>query len=185
MMPREMETVLFKTEVCRLYSGGRCARKFCRYAHSEAELRPKPNLTKTRLCHFLSDRGYCRNRDCKFAHDESELRGIPGLASHADDDDAWCGRGPAGGLLRANPQRDGVGRDGIMALASRTGFHTCAPLKSGPLYAHDLQNEVFKRVDQDRFQIDVFGYNAQELVALFYMVPVDELIRAQPVSYND
>eukprot|EP00443_Scrippsiella_acuminata_P061224 CAMPEP_0115517158 /NCGR_PEP_ID=MMETSP0271-20121206/77166_1 /TAXON_ID=71861 /ORGANISM="Scrippsiella trochoidea, Strain CCMP3099" /LENGTH=78 /DNA_ID=CAMNT_0002947909 /DNA_START=16 /DNA_END=248 /DNA_ORIENTATION=- len=48
----------------------------CRFAHGESELRIKPDLTKTTLCHFMTDRGYCKSRDCKFAHDSSEIRDV-------------------------------------------------------------------------------------------------------------
>eukprot|EP00443_Scrippsiella_acuminata_P080251 CAMPEP_0115566706 /NCGR_PEP_ID=MMETSP0271-20121206/103720_1 /TAXON_ID=71861 /ORGANISM="Scrippsiella trochoidea, Strain CCMP3099" /LENGTH=178 /DNA_ID=CAMNT_0003001017 /DNA_START=70 /DNA_END=605 /DNA_ORIENTATION=- len=79
--PNDMGVTLFKTEMCRLIQTGGCRRKFCRFAHSEAELRPKPDLMKTRPCHFLLDRGYCRNRQCGFAHNAAELRKVPSASS--------------------------------------------------------------------------------------------------------
>lgn len=44
----------------------------CRFAHSSDDLRPPPDLTKTRLCHRFI-RGQCRG-SCRFAHGLEELR---------------------------------------------------------------------------------------------------------------
>lgn len=63
-----------KTELCRYHP--KCHRgDQCLYAHSEAELRARPNFTKTRMCAGYRD-GRCKlsATDCPFAHGRRELR---------------------------------------------------------------------------------------------------------------
>jgi len=70
----------FKTKMCSLYNLNICKKgKDCPFAHSEDELRDKPNLQKTKLCDALL-RGECDKGDlCPFAHGEDELRSTPDL----------------------------------------------------------------------------------------------------------
>mmetsp|Transcript_58607 Transcript_58607/g.169630 ORF Transcript_58607/g.169630 Transcript_58607/m.169630 type:complete len:213 (-) Transcript_58607:777-1415(-) len=85
-----------KTEMCRYYP--KCAKgQDCMYAHSEAELRVRPNFTKTRMC-----TGYRHGRckllasECAFAHGREDLRpsGEPAPTgkprTQADPDLAGC-----------------------------------------------------------------------------------------------
>ena len=52
----------------------------CNYAHSENELREKPNLSKTKLCEEYATTGTCTKGEiCLFAHGELELRSTPDL----------------------------------------------------------------------------------------------------------
>mmetsp|Transcript_46020 Transcript_46020/g.129486 ORF Transcript_46020/g.129486 Transcript_46020/m.129486 type:complete len:194 (+) Transcript_46020:98-679(+) len=63
-----------KTELCRYYP--KCAKgSDCPYAHSENELRSRPNFTKTRMCAGYKD-GRCQlpASDCPFAHGRQDLR---------------------------------------------------------------------------------------------------------------
>jgi len=71
----------FKTKVCPLNSLNICTKgDNCPFAHSEDELREKPNLAKTKLCESFLETGYCKNGDqCSFAHGENELRSTPDL----------------------------------------------------------------------------------------------------------
>eukprot|EP01054_Gregarina_sp_Poly1_P001854 Gregarina_sp_Poly_1__1853@NODE_1483_length_4022_cov_451_550442_g983_i0_p2_GENE_NODE_1483_length_4022_cov_451_550442_g983_i0NODE_1483_length_4022_cov_451_550442_g983_i0_p2_ORF_typecomplete_len368_score45_13zfCCCH/PF00642_24/4_1e03zfCCCH/PF00642_24/18zfCCCH/PF00642_24/0_0063zfCCCH/PF00642_24/0_033zfCCCH/PF00642_24/3_4e07zfCCCH_3/PF15663_5/5_6e06zfCCCH_3/PF15663_5/0_0018zf_CCCH_4/PF18345_1/4_1e03zf_CCCH_4/PF18345_1/0_00079zf_CCCH_4/PF18345_1/27zf_CCCH_4/PF18345_1/0_001zfCCCH_4/PF18044_1/0_0026zfCCC len=46
----------------------------CRFAHSMAELRPLPDLRKTKLCSSYTKKVACRNSKCPFAHSPKELR---------------------------------------------------------------------------------------------------------------
>mmetsp|Transcript_1175 Transcript_1175/g.2150 ORF Transcript_1175/g.2150 Transcript_1175/m.2150 type:complete len:522 (+) Transcript_1175:91-1656(+) len=64
-----------KTKMCKLFLKGRCG-KFgkCRFAHSEEEKQPLPNLSRTKLCPNLFSSGRCGNNDCMFAHSPEELR---------------------------------------------------------------------------------------------------------------
>ena len=39
-----------KTKMCQAFMEGNCTRQQCNYAHSQEELRPKPNLFKTKFC---------------------------------------------------------------------------------------------------------------------------------------
>eukprot|EP01053_Blabericola_migrator_P001222 Blabericola_migrator_1__1221@NODE_1312_length_4838_cov_670_052190_g578_i1_p1_GENE_NODE_1312_length_4838_cov_670_052190_g578_i1NODE_1312_length_4838_cov_670_052190_g578_i1_p1_ORF_typecomplete_len423_score72_56zfCCCH/PF00642_24/3_8e06zfCCCH/PF00642_24/0_015zfCCCH/PF00642_24/1_6e06zfCCCH_3/PF15663_5/1_8e10zfCCCH_3/PF15663_5/0_0054Torus/PF16131_5/0_00057Torus/PF16131_5/1_8e02Torus/PF16131_5/0_0083zfCCCH_4/PF18044_1/1_1e04zfCCCH_4/PF18044_1/0_79zfCCCH_4/PF18044_1/1_5e02zfCCCH_4/PF18044_1/0_0074zf_CCC len=64
----------FKTRLCLFFQKGACIKGLgCSYAHSEAELRPAPDLIKTRLCQDWIN-GSCTSRSCKFAHGRHELR---------------------------------------------------------------------------------------------------------------
>lgn len=70
----------FKTKMCSLNNLNICKKgEACPFAHSEDELRDKPNLYKTKLCTaFLT--GECqKGEDCPFAHGESQLRSTPDL----------------------------------------------------------------------------------------------------------
>lgn len=70
----------YKTKMCSLNNLNICKKgKDCPFAHSEDELRDKPNLQKTKLCDsFLT--GECHRGDhCPFAHGEDELRSTPDL----------------------------------------------------------------------------------------------------------
>lgn len=75
---------LYKTRLCKyhLCEEPRCANSSeeCAYAHSEAELRPRPDLRKTGLCRrFLQ--GSCPQQHdstaCKFAHGLDDLQPDP------------------------------------------------------------------------------------------------------------
>jgi len=70
----------YKTKVCSLYNLNICKKgKSCPFAHTNDELRDKPNLFKTKLCDaFLQ--GTCnKGEQCTFAHGEDELRSTPDL----------------------------------------------------------------------------------------------------------
>jgi len=63
-----------KTVMCRYFP--HCARgQDCLYAHSAAELRSRPNFTKTRMCAGYQD-GRCElaASECAFAHGPEDLR---------------------------------------------------------------------------------------------------------------
>lgn len=70
----------YKTKMCSLYNLNICKKgNDCPFAHSEDELREKPNLLRTKLCEaFLV--GQCDKGDeCSFAHGEDDLRSTPDL----------------------------------------------------------------------------------------------------------
>lgn len=63
------------TRLCIRHLQGQCYDKKCSFAHGLEELRDKPRLEKTRLCHQFASTGNCsHNANCRFAHGESELR---------------------------------------------------------------------------------------------------------------
>lgn len=65
-----------KTAVCCYYP--KCAKgDQCYYAHSESELRTRPNFTKTRMCAGYRD-GRCKlpASECGFAHGRHDLRPV-------------------------------------------------------------------------------------------------------------
>eukprot|EP00382_Lankesteria_abbotti_P000519 CAMPEP_0113845204 /NCGR_PEP_ID=MMETSP0372-20130328/630_1 /TAXON_ID=340204 /ORGANISM="Lankesteria abbotti" /LENGTH=1035 /DNA_ID=CAMNT_0000814227 /DNA_START=99 /DNA_END=3206 /DNA_ORIENTATION=- /assembly_acc=CAM_ASM_000359 len=54
---------------------GKCKMKDgCNYAHTEAELRRKPDLSCTKLCPSVEKGKECVNASCRYAHKQSELR---------------------------------------------------------------------------------------------------------------
>lgn len=90
----EWQAQFFKTKLCPLFvsdikdseeslqyganvgnaSGVCLSGESCRFAHSLEELRPLPDLRKTKLCSSYSKRVACKNSKCPFAHSPRELR---------------------------------------------------------------------------------------------------------------
>lgn len=69
----------YKTQLCPQLPLGTCYKgDHCSYAHSEQELRKKPDLSKTKLCEAFMKGGTCINGDkCMFAHGSYELKSTP------------------------------------------------------------------------------------------------------------
>mmetsp|Transcript_47037 Transcript_47037/g.65305 ORF Transcript_47037/g.65305 Transcript_47037/m.65305 type:complete len:97 (+) Transcript_47037:114-404(+) len=71
----KMHLNLYKTKLCPNLEQGQCIRGgTCKFAHTEEELRKRPDLSKTKLCdEFL--KGQCtRGGNCLYAHTVEELR---------------------------------------------------------------------------------------------------------------
>eukprot|EP01071_Lankesteria_metandrocarpae_P005234 Lankesteria_metandrocarpae@DN3919_c0_g1_i1.p5 len=67
----------YKTKVCPyVLRGVICNRGTdCKFAHGMEELRPLPDLTKTRLCTQFVELGHCpKVETCPFAHSRDTLR---------------------------------------------------------------------------------------------------------------
>ncbi|KAF4676294.1 hypothetical protein FOL47_006450 [Perkinsus chesapeaki] len=66
----------YKTEMCKFVANGGCSKgESCSHAHSEAELRNKPDLSKTRMCRMMLQKGTCPNiKRCPYAHDIKQVR---------------------------------------------------------------------------------------------------------------
>jgi hypothetical protein len=66
-----------KTKQCMFYQIGNCARgAACAFAHGGQELRPLPDLKKTKMCPLVMKHGRCMDgATCVYAHHEAELRG--------------------------------------------------------------------------------------------------------------
>ena len=65
-------SILHRTRLCTFFARGRCNRgDMCTFAHGLVDLKPKPDLTQTKLCPM---RGRCKNQHCRFAHSWYELR---------------------------------------------------------------------------------------------------------------
>lgn len=61
-----------KTKPCPWYTRGKCwLNDQCNYAHNEAELQIRPDLTRTKLC---AQGTKCTSSKCRFAHRLEELR---------------------------------------------------------------------------------------------------------------
>lgn len=73
---KQSVNILFKTKICASTNLGKpCpSGDNCHYAHSEAELRPIPNFTRTTMCKLVVAGETCENENCKFAHSREELR---------------------------------------------------------------------------------------------------------------
>lgn len=68
-----------KTHLCRFYAVGRCKRGTkCTFAHGDRDLRVRPDLWKTSMCHKFTRR-CCPlpATECRHAHGKSELRVAP------------------------------------------------------------------------------------------------------------
>lgn len=72
--------IFHKTRVCPRLSSGAChLGSKCNFAHSVEELRPPPNLDKTKLCPSVLQPGTvcpaeARGEICRFAHSKVEIR---------------------------------------------------------------------------------------------------------------
>lgn len=79
-MPRKTEDPnslnLEYTAMCTFFAAGKCLRgKDCQFAHSPSQIRAKPDLSRTSLCHDFMRKKSCKNGDqCRYAHGEKELR---------------------------------------------------------------------------------------------------------------
>mmetsp|Transcript_11363 Transcript_11363/g.28640 ORF Transcript_11363/g.28640 Transcript_11363/m.28640 type:complete len:190 (+) Transcript_11363:33-602(+) len=162
----ELNAVLFKTQACRFFEQGCCTRKVCRFGHGEADLRPKPDLVKTAMCHFLTDRGHCRDRQCKFAHSRAELRPLA----------------RAIGDIGGSERRAGHLKRHVQAASP-------APA-SGGLVDDYVSSELAPMRTPNcpasaTWQLDPFVCTADELFVLFHATTLEQLIVAQPAYYAD
>eukprot|EP00918_Siedleckia_nematoides_P095533 GHVU01209727.1.p1 GENE.GHVU01209727.1~~GHVU01209727.1.p1 ORF type:complete len:235 (+),score=29.95 GHVU01209727.1:852-1556(+) len=72
---KKVVALFSKTRMCPWHLKGQCSHgERCSFAHSEAELRPKPMLRKTLMCSRVRLTGSCSLGDkCDFAHNVTEL----------------------------------------------------------------------------------------------------------------
>lgn len=68
--------VFLKTQMCKFHAAGKCMRGVnCKFAHSQKELAPAPDFSRTKMCPELCRTGRCTRGDaCTFAHKTKELR---------------------------------------------------------------------------------------------------------------
>ncbi|KAL8450362.1 hypothetical protein Emag_003208 [Eimeria magna] len=67
--------LLINTQLCaRHVAKGTCNKKDCTFAHSEDELRPLPDLRKTKWCRLVFHSLPCNDGNCPYAHTVNELR---------------------------------------------------------------------------------------------------------------
>jgi len=73
----QLRSVCLKTKMCKFFITGQCTKEDqCMYAHSKDELKPAPNLSRTKVCPSLAESGFCTTKDCPYAHDRSEIRTV-------------------------------------------------------------------------------------------------------------
>lgn len=106
-----------KTKLCKFFVLGKCTKGGkCNFAH-ENDLKPQPNLFRTRPCLALLRMGKCRDGDaCKYAHTKYDIRSgsatpytsgtvtpsIDAFTSEAESfDDAWSRLSTAEGAERS------------------------------------------------------------------------------------
>eukprot|EP00448_Togula_jolla_P005669 CAMPEP_0170599448 /NCGR_PEP_ID=MMETSP0224-20130122/16801_1 /TAXON_ID=285029 /ORGANISM="Togula jolla, Strain CCCM 725" /LENGTH=293 /DNA_ID=CAMNT_0010924097 /DNA_START=99 /DNA_END=980 /DNA_ORIENTATION=+ len=65
--------------------GACCKGQSCLFAHSPDEMKPLPDLFRTKLCKTLINTGHCDEPDCAFAHNREELRVTPPDKSRRGD----------------------------------------------------------------------------------------------------
>lgn len=64
-----------KTKPCRFYPLGACSKnEQCPFAHERQEIRPLPNLGRTKMCPTLIQTKGCNQPNCTYAHTKAELR---------------------------------------------------------------------------------------------------------------
>mmetsp|Transcript_43391 Transcript_43391/g.125216 ORF Transcript_43391/g.125216 Transcript_43391/m.125216 type:complete len:218 (-) Transcript_43391:261-914(-) len=69
------EAIYFKTALCRFHIRDACTKGLdCPFAHSSADLKPRPDLRRTRMCRKLMKDGVCGDYSCKFAHRHDQIR---------------------------------------------------------------------------------------------------------------
>lgn len=79
-----LQSTIQKTRLClQLTRGLPCLKRACSFAHSMSELRPRPDLYRTKLCRSFSEGKLCQSGTaCSFAHGLAELRHV---RAHASD----------------------------------------------------------------------------------------------------
>ncbi|CAK0830777.1 unnamed protein product [Prorocentrum cordatum] len=75
-LPARMRSKFQKTKYCEFFfKRGRCRKRTrCMFAHSEAELRPLPDLRFTKMCPSVVAGEACAQEGCMYAHGPHELR---------------------------------------------------------------------------------------------------------------
>merc|ERR1719161_1404479 len=65
----QMSAQFSKTEMCKFNLLGICNKgSACAFAHSDVELKNRPDLSRTRLCRVFLQTGQCNDKNCTFAH---------------------------------------------------------------------------------------------------------------------
>mmetsp|Transcript_118146 Transcript_118146/g.328487 ORF Transcript_118146/g.328487 Transcript_118146/m.328487 type:complete len:145 (+) Transcript_118146:64-498(+) len=96
------QPVFENTTLCKFFAKGRCKRgEACTFAHGECELRPKPDLSKTKMCRDMARGGVCmRGGACSYAQSLQELRPSPIQARSGVEGVAGSSGQPAAGSER-------------------------------------------------------------------------------------
>lgn len=96
--------IFCKTKMCRFNILGICSKGGeCPYAHSREELKPTPDLYRTKVCKNLISTGRCEDPECRYAHSKDQLRTTSLLKKGAKSNavgQAPPGRGGRGGAAK-------------------------------------------------------------------------------------
>eukprot|EP00928_Gymnodinium_smaydae_P067899 TRINITY_DN5090_c0_g3_i1.p1 TRINITY_DN5090_c0_g3~~TRINITY_DN5090_c0_g3_i1.p1 ORF type:complete len:236 (-),score=28.29 TRINITY_DN5090_c0_g3_i1:536-1198(-) len=73
--PKEVSEIFLRTRRCRFFGMGKCTRgSACNFAHTTEELRPRLNLSYTKMCPTLLKTGSCTVDGCCYAHRREDRR---------------------------------------------------------------------------------------------------------------
>jgi len=80
----KLQSACVKTRMCRFFTEGSCRlASTCPFAHGPEELKPPPDLQRTKVCPMLIRRGLCEDINCSYAHSKDQLRKVD-LAREAE-----------------------------------------------------------------------------------------------------
>jgi len=176
----------YKTKMCSLNNLTICKKgKNCPFAHSDDELREKPNLYKTKLCDaFLQ--GSCPNEeDCHFAHGEQELRSTPDLFKTA-----ICNLWTQNKCDQGSQCRFAHGYDDLRPAPSHHKFKSSNG-NSGPAKSHKKKQKFNNTnnnggqnfyYDQYAYPTDMYAYPMYPVSILPGQMPAPYMM-GQPTSY--
>eukprot|EP00928_Gymnodinium_smaydae_P020146 TRINITY_DN1778_c0_g3_i5.p1 TRINITY_DN1778_c0_g3~~TRINITY_DN1778_c0_g3_i5.p1 ORF type:complete len:181 (-),score=12.96 TRINITY_DN1778_c0_g3_i5:586-1071(-) len=76
--PKSVSEIFKRTRKCRFFGMGTCTRgSTCDFAHTTEELRPRFNLSHTKMCPTLLKSGACTVDGCTYAHCHEDRRRKP------------------------------------------------------------------------------------------------------------
>eukprot|EP00746_Dinoflagellata_sp_MGD_P145513 gnl/MRDRNA2_/MRDRNA2_78115_c0_seq1.p1 gnl/MRDRNA2_/MRDRNA2_78115_c0~~gnl/MRDRNA2_/MRDRNA2_78115_c0_seq1.p1 ORF type:complete len:367 (+),score=41.56 gnl/MRDRNA2_/MRDRNA2_78115_c0_seq1:117-1217(+) len=120
----------WKTRMCEFHQHGTCRDgSDCVFAHSEQELKPRPDLSCTRLCPVLVQTGRCTAKNCTYAHSTEEM------ISDACQKTKLCRFWPVGKCNLGNQCRFAHSADELREPAGTTGKQR----QQGHQYSKQLQ----------------------------------------------
>eukprot|EP00928_Gymnodinium_smaydae_P020143 TRINITY_DN1778_c0_g3_i2.p1 TRINITY_DN1778_c0_g3~~TRINITY_DN1778_c0_g3_i2.p1 ORF type:complete len:181 (-),score=13.24 TRINITY_DN1778_c0_g3_i2:586-1071(-) len=76
--PKSVSEIFKRTRKCRFFGMGTCTRgSTCDFAHTTEELRPRFNLSYTKMCPALLESEVCAVAGCTYAHCREDRRRKP------------------------------------------------------------------------------------------------------------
>lgn len=163
--------------MCSFYAIGKCLRgENCKFAHSALQIRQKPDLTRTSLCHDFMRKRSCKNGDnCRYAHGEKELQLRPQKASSPSPASPASPVSPASPSQIAEPDR--VDSAPLtwdpMGLSEAIGSSPSTTATSATCMFPLMQKLMTKRQQKQRDQAEMVGSkrNAMSAMGRFSISP--------------